>query len=59
VGSHDQTQFVDTNVTGTLRYDFRHALRRLAAGADPHSSRALSIGAKGYHAASTGVYTVR
>jgi len=41
------------------RYDFRHALDRLAEGADPRSALALSIGAKGYHAASTGVYTVR
>jgi UDP-glucose 4-epimerase len=41
------------------RYDFRHALRRLAVGAEPRSPLALSIGAKGYHAASTGVYTVR
>jgi nucleoside-diphosphate-sugar epimerase len=41
------------------RYDFRHALDRLAEGADPRSPLALSIGAKGYHAVSTGVYTVR
>jgi nucleoside-diphosphate-sugar epimerase len=41
------------------RYDFRHALDCLAKGADPRSPLALSIGAKGYHSVSTGVYTVR
>ena len=41
------------------RYDFRYALDRLAQGADPRSELARSIGAKGYHAVSTGVYTVR
>jgi UDP-glucose 4-epimerase len=41
------------------RYDFRLALDRLAAGEDPRSPLALSIGAKGYHAVSTGVYTGR
>ena len=41
------------------RHDFRYALDRLAEGADPRSSLALEIGAKGYHAVSTGVYTVR
>lgn len=41
------------------RYDFADALVRLAAGEDPRSRLALEIGAKGYHAASTGVYTVR
>ena len=41
------------------RYDFRHALDRLAAEEDPRSELARSIGAKGYHAESTGVYTVR
>jgi UDP-glucose 4-epimerase len=41
------------------RYDFRLALDRLAAGQDPRSQLALSIGAKGYHQVSTGVYTVR
>jgi UDP-glucose 4-epimerase len=41
------------------RYDFRQALDRLAEGADPRSELALAIGAKGYHAVSTGVYTVR
>jgi UDP-glucose 4-epimerase len=41
------------------RHDFRHALDRLAAGEDPRSELALTVGAKGYHAESTGVYTVR
>jgi UDP-glucose 4-epimerase len=39
------------------RYDFRHALDRLAAGDDPRSPLAIAIGAKGYHAVATGVYT--
>ena len=41
------------------RWDFRHALDRLKAGADPRSELALAVGAKGYHAVSTGPYTVR
>ncbi len=41
------------------RYDFRHALDRLSEGGDPRSLLARAVGAKGYHAASTGVYTVR
>ncbi|MGZ4198390.1 MAG: NAD-dependent epimerase/dehydratase family protein [Solirubrobacteraceae bacterium] len=41
------------------RYDFRLALDRLADGADPRSQLARSIGAKGYHEVSTGVYTAR
>jgi UDP-glucose 4-epimerase len=41
------------------RYDFRYALDRLGEGADPRSRLARSIGPKGYHAVSTGVYTVR
>jgi UDP-glucose 4-epimerase len=40
-------------------YDFRRALDRLAAGADPRSELARTVGAKGYHASSTGVYTTR
>ncbi len=40
-------------------YDFRFALDRLAAGEDPRSPLALTIGAKGYHAEPTGVYTTR
>jgi nucleoside-diphosphate-sugar epimerase len=41
------------------RYDFAYALERLAAGEDPRSALALAIGAKGYHAEATGVYTTR
>jgi UDP-glucose 4-epimerase len=41
------------------RYDFRHALDRLRSGQDPRSPLALDVGAKGYHAVSTGPYTVR
>jgi UDP-glucose 4-epimerase len=41
------------------QYDFRHALDRLQAGEDPRSQLALTVGAKGYHAVSTGPYTVR
>ncbi len=40
-------------------HDFRHALDSLAAGTDPRSAVARKIGAKGYHAESTGVYTAR
>jgi nucleoside-diphosphate-sugar epimerase len=41
------------------RYDFRHALDRLAADEDWRSPLARSVGAKGYHAFSHGVYTTR
>ncbi len=41
------------------RYGFEQALAALAAGEDPRSELARSIGAKGYHAVTTGVYTVR
>ena len=41
------------------RYDFRHALDRLARGEDPRSDLALAVGAKGYHAETTGIYTTR
>lgn len=41
------------------RYDFRSVLDRLKAGADPRSPLARAVGAKGYHATSTGVYTAR
>jgi hypothetical protein len=41
------------------RYDFAYALDRLAAGEEWRSPLALAVGAKGYHAESTGVYTVR
>ncbi|MGH2893574.1 MAG: NAD-dependent epimerase/dehydratase family protein [Solirubrobacteraceae bacterium] len=40
-------------------YDFRRALDTLAAGEDPRSPLALTVGAKGYHAEPTGVYTTR
>lgn len=43
----------------TPRYDFRHALDRVAAGEDPRSPLAVAVGAKGYHAVSTGPYTIR
>jgi nucleoside-diphosphate-sugar epimerase len=41
------------------RYDFRLVLDALKAGADPRSPLARAIGAKGYHAVSTGPYTIR
>jgi UDP-glucose 4-epimerase len=41
------------------RHDFRHALDRLRAGEDTRSPLALAVGAKGYHAVSTGPYTAR
>jgi len=34
-------------------------LDRLGDGTDPRSALARAVGAKGYHAVSTGVYTVR
>jgi UDP-glucose 4-epimerase len=40
-------------------YDFGRALKSLAAGQDPRSELALAVGARGYHAESTGVYTQR
>jgi UDP-glucose 4-epimerase len=40
-------------------YDFRRALDSVAAGNDPRSPMARAVGAKGYHAQSTGVYTRR
>jgi nucleoside-diphosphate-sugar epimerase len=43
----------------TPRYDFAHVLSALAAGEDFRSPLARAVGAKGYHAESTGVYTVR
>jgi UDP-glucose 4-epimerase len=43
----------------TPRYDFRHVLDLLIAGEDPRSPLARAVGAKGYHAVSTGPYTVR
>jgi UDP-glucose 4-epimerase len=41
------------------RWDFRHALDRVRAGEDHRSPLAVTVGAKGYHAESTGPYTVR
>ena len=41
------------------RYDFGRALELLAAGEDFRSPLSGAVGAKGYHAESTGVYTVR
>ena len=41
------------------RYDFGYALQRLTAGEDPRSPLAREVGAKGYHAETTGVYTTR
>jgi UDP-glucose 4-epimerase len=41
------------------RYDFRYALDSLLSGQDPRSQLAVAIGAKGYHARPTGIYTSR
>jgi UDP-glucose 4-epimerase len=41
------------------RYDFAHALELLSAGEEVRSELAKQVGAKGYHAESTGIYTVR
>jgi nucleoside-diphosphate-sugar epimerase len=41
------------------RRDFAAAVAALAAGEDPRSELARAVGAKGYHAVSTGPYTVR
>jgi UDP-glucose 4-epimerase len=41
------------------RYDFGAALAALAAGEEWRSPLAVAVGAKGYHAESTGPYTVR
>ncbi|WCB95073.1 nucleotide-sugar epimerase [Baekduia alba] len=43
----------------TPRWDFAYALDRLAAGEEARSALAVAVGAKGYHAAPTGVYTTR
>ena len=43
----------------TPRYDFGSALEQLAAGGDVRSELAQVIGAKGYHATTTGPYTTR
>ena len=41
------------------RYDFRHALDLVAAGREPRSELAVTVGMKGYHQVPTGVYTTR
>jgi len=41
------------------RWSFAYALERLRAGEEPRSELARAVGAKGYHAESTGVYTRR
>jgi UDP-glucose 4-epimerase len=41
------------------KYDFAYALERLEAGEQWRSELALAVGAKGYHAETTGVYTTR
>jgi UDP-glucose 4-epimerase len=41
------------------RYDFGAALERLERGEDPRSLLARVVGAKGYHAEPTGIYTTR
>jgi UDP-glucose 4-epimerase len=41
------------------RHDFGAALDRVRRGEDYRSALALAVGAKGYHAVSTGPYTVR
>ena len=43
----------------TPRWDFGHGLARLEAGEALRSELASLVGAKGYHAVSTGPYTVR
>jgi UDP-glucose 4-epimerase len=43
----------------TPRYDFADVLARLERGEDPRSDLALAVGAKGYHAQPTGIYTSR
>jgi UDP-glucose 4-epimerase len=41
------------------RFDFGHALMRIASGLPGRSDLATAVGAKGYHPVSTGPYTVR
>jgi UDP-glucose 4-epimerase len=43
----------------TPDYDFRRALDLLGAGEEPRSALAARVGAKGYHAETTGIYTLR
>ncbi len=55
--------YVNARARGELgwapRYDFGSVLERLEAGEDHRSPLAVAVGAKGYHAESTGPYTVR
>jgi nucleoside-diphosphate-sugar epimerase len=41
------------------RYDFGRVLELLRAGEEPRSALAAAVGAKGYHAETTGIYTTR
>jgi nucleoside-diphosphate-sugar epimerase len=43
----------------TPRYDFAHVLSALEAGEDFRSPLTHTVGAKGYHEETTGIYTVR
>lgn len=40
-------------------WDFAYAIQRLAEGDQPRSDLHRAVGAKGYHAETTGVYTIR
>jgi UDP-glucose 4-epimerase len=40
-------------------WDFQRALDAVAGGGEPRSALAVAVGAKGYHAETTGVYTTR
>ncbi len=55
--------YVNAHARETLgwrpRHDFPAALAALTRGEDPRSPLALEVGAKGYHATTTGVYTTR
>jgi UDP-glucose 4-epimerase len=46
-----------TGLGRTPRFDFRAVPDRVAAGDDRRSPLAVTVGAKGYHAESTGPYT--
>jgi UDP-glucose 4-epimerase len=48
-----------TELGWSPRYDFRHALDLVAAGEEPRSELAVTVGMKGYHDVPTGVYTAR
>jgi UDP-glucose 4-epimerase len=53
------TPFTREELGWSPRYDFRHALDLVAAGQEPRSELAVTVGMKGYHDVPTGVYTVR